>query len=71
MAIARMEAKTRKQDIYVIDLTRGTESRLTFDPADDTAPIWSHGTGNRIVWASNRTGTFQLYQKSGERRWSG
>ena len=63
VAIARMEAKTRKQDIYVIDLTRGTESRLTFDPADDTAPIWSHD-GNRIVWASNRTGTFQLYQKS-------
>src|SRR5215813_1080345 len=62
VVVARMDAKTRRQDIYVIDLTRGTESRLTFDPADDTLPIWSHD-GNRIVWASNRTGTHQLYQK--------
>jgi Tol biopolymer transport system component len=57
-----MDARTRRQDLYVIDLTRGTESRLTFDPADDTLPIWSHD-GNRIVWASNRTGTYQIYQK--------
>ncbi|HEU0175536.1 MAG TPA: protein kinase [Blastocatellia bacterium] len=62
VVVARMDARTRRQDLYVIDLTRGTESRLTFDPADDTLPIWSHD-GNRIVWASNRTGTYQIYQK--------
>jgi Tol biopolymer transport system component len=62
VVVARMEARTRRTDLYVIDLTRGTESRLTFDPAEDTRPIWSHD-GNRIVWASNRTGTYQLYQK--------
>jgi Tol biopolymer transport system component len=62
VVVARMEARTRRTDIYVIDLARGTDSRLTFDPADDTLPSWSHD-GNRIVWASNRTGTFQLYQK--------
>ena len=62
VVIARLDGKTRRQDLYVIDLARGTESRLTFDPADDTLPIWSHD-GNRIVWASNRTGTHQLYQK--------
>jgi eukaryotic-like serine/threonine-protein kinase len=62
VVIARMDAKTRRQDLYVIDLTRGTESRLTFDPADDSLPVWSRD-GNRIVWASNRTGTHQLYQK--------
>ena len=62
VVVARMDAKTRRQDLYVIDLTRGTESRLTFDPADDSLPVWSRD-GNRIVWASNRTGTHQLYQK--------
>jgi Tol biopolymer transport system component len=62
VVVARMDAKTRRQDLYVIDLTRGTESRLTFDPADDSHPVWSRD-GNRIVWASNRTGTHQLYQK--------
>jgi Tol biopolymer transport system component len=62
VVVARMDAKTRRQDLYVIDLTRGAESRLTFDPADDSLPVWSRD-GNRIVWASNRTGTHQLYQK--------
>jgi Tol biopolymer transport system component len=62
VVIARWQAKKRLYDIYMIDLTRGTESRLTYDPADDSYPIWSHD-GSRIVWASNRAGTYQLYQK--------
>ncbi len=62
VAIARIQAKKRLYDIYVLDLTRGSESRLTFDPGDDSYPIWSHD-GSRIVWASNRAGTYQLYQK--------
>jgi Tol biopolymer transport system component len=62
VAVARVEAKAGKFDIYVIDLTRGAESRLTFDPADDSYPIWTPD-GSRIVWVSNRAGAYQLYQK--------
>jgi Tol biopolymer transport system component len=46
----------------VIDLARGTSLKLTFDPVNDIWPIWSPD-GSRIVWASNRGGTYQLYQK--------
>jgi Tol biopolymer transport system component len=62
VAVARTEARDGKHDIYVIDLARGAESRLTFDPADDSYPIWAPD-GNRIVWASNRAGSHQFYQK--------
>jgi serine/threonine protein kinase len=51
------------QDIWVLDSIRGVTSRLTFDPAIDNLPIWSPD-GVRIVWPSNRGGSFDLYIKS-------
>jgi Tol biopolymer transport system component len=50
-------------DIWLLDLARGTMTRLTFDAAAEAAPVWS-GDGSRIFFASNRdTGKFNLYQK--------
>ena len=63
VAIARWQDKKRQYDIFVIDLMRGAQSRLTFDPDDDKSPIWSHD-GSRIAWYSNRAGANQFYQKS-------
>jgi serine/threonine protein kinase/Tol biopolymer transport system component len=48
--------------LWLIDLARGTSSRFTFGPADDFSAVWSPD-GSRIVFASNRTGVFTLYQK--------
>lgn len=62
VAVMRMDAKTGTVDISVIDLTRNTESRLTFDPAGDGSPVWSPD-GSRIVWYSNRGQSHHLYQK--------
>jgi Tol biopolymer transport system component len=62
LAVARRSPQAGTNDIYVIELARGVSSRLTLDPADDTAPTWSPD-GRRIVWASNRGGVYQLYQK--------
>jgi Tol biopolymer transport system component len=42
-------------DIWVRDLTRGISSRLTFDVADEIAPIWSPD-GNRIAFGRLRRG---------------
>ena len=50
------------QDIWSIEVARGTPRRLTFDPANDIYPIWSPD-GSRIVFGSNRDGTVNLYQK--------
>jgi eukaryotic-like serine/threonine-protein kinase len=50
-------------DIWLIDLARGTNSRFTFDPADDTYPAFSPD-GSQVVFTSNRGGKFGLYVKS-------
>ena len=38
-------------------------TRFTFEPGTDGDPIWSPD-GSRVVWASNREGRFQLYEKA-------
>jgi Tol biopolymer transport system component len=40
-------------------------SRFTFDPADDRYTIWSPD-GARVVFASNRNGAYNLYQKAAD-----
>jgi Tol biopolymer transport system component len=49
-------------DLWMRDLQRGVTSRFTFDPGNDTFPIWSPD-GSRIAWFSSRGGSFGLYQK--------
>ncbi len=51
------------EDIWLVDLARGTETRFTSDPAIDHDPIWSPD-GSLIVWNSNREKLADLYQKS-------
>jgi len=63
VAIGRVDAHTGTTDIWLLDLARGIPSRLTFDPANDSFPIWSPD-GSRIVFASSREGARNLYQKS-------
>jgi len=53
----------RDADIWIRDLARGLTSRLTFDPASDSSPVWSPD-GSRIAFRSMRTGLGDLYQKS-------
>ena len=45
---------------------QGTHNRrLTFGPADDRYPIWSPD-GKRVVFASNRSGSYDLYEKAAD-----
>jgi len=62
LAVGIMDPQTKTRDIWVIDLVRGTRTRLTFDPADDINPVWSPD-GTRIAFTSNRKGERDLYQK--------
>jgi len=50
------------RDIWIIDLARGNPTRFTFDPAVDWLPVWSPD-GSKILFASNREGDFNLYEK--------
>jgi len=49
-------------DEWLLDLSSGRPSRLTFDPSDDNTSAWTPD-GSRIVWSSIRNGWYELYQK--------
>src|SRR5262249_53636197 len=49
-------------DIWILDLARDLLNRLTFDATADAVPVWSPD-GSQIVFDSNRSGVYDLYQK--------
>jgi len=49
-------------DTWTYDFARRVRTRLTFEPADDSYPIWS-ADGSRIVFSSGRSGAGDLYAK--------
>ncbi|MEN6606772.1 MAG: protein kinase, partial [Bryobacteraceae bacterium] len=51
------------EDLWLIELERGSSTRLTIDAANESYPVWSPD-GKQIVFASNRGGQFDLYRKS-------
>src|SRR6202011_3602252 len=57
------DPRSGRADIWIRDLTRGVSSRFTFGAADEVAPLWSPD-GSRIVFSDNRSGTYDLYEKS-------
>jgi Tol biopolymer transport system component len=63
VAYSLTDARNDTRDIWVRDLARDTASRLTFDPANDVAPLWSRD-GERIFFMSNRGGNFAVMAKA-------
>jgi len=61
LIVERVDAQTGTNDLWLIELARGTMSRFTFDPADDLCPIWSPD-GRRIIYYSARE-PHGFYQK--------
>jgi len=49
-------------DIWILDLGLGALNRFTSEGTAEAGPIWS-ADGSRIVFNSNRTGVFDLYEK--------
>ena len=62
VAFQRLDPEKGASDIWVMELARGTTSRLTFDPANDGDAVWSPD-GGRVVFSSMREGLPNLYQK--------
>jgi serine/threonine protein kinase len=61
--VAVVSLNQPNNEVLLLDLARNTTSRFTFDPANDTYPVWSPD-GSQIVWTSNRGGVANLYQKA-------
>jgi eukaryotic-like serine/threonine-protein kinase len=62
IAFRRVDRQTRSEDLWMLDLLRGTESRFTFRPARDDDPVWSPD-GSKILFDSNPDGVSNLHQK--------
>ena len=62
LAMDLSDSRSDKSDIWIRDLVRGVTSRFTFDPANETAPVWSPD-GSRLVYSSDRKGPPALYAK--------
>jgi eukaryotic-like serine/threonine-protein kinase len=61
LAIAKMETDASNvSHIWLMDLTRGTLSRLTSVPPNDWFPVWAPDT-SRIAFSSARDGPLNLY----------
>jgi eukaryotic-like serine/threonine-protein kinase len=50
------------RDLWLLELGSGIFSRFTFDPRDDSDPIWT-ADSKAVVFSSNRRGTLDLYRK--------
>jgi Tol biopolymer transport system component len=62
VALELLDATSYTKDIWVMELGRGVLTRLTFDSANETFPIWSPD-GKWIMFASDRDdGWWQLYR---------
>jgi Tol biopolymer transport system component len=62
LAVGIRDPQTKTLDIWIFDLLRGTKTRLTFDPSDDTNPFWSPD-GTQIAFSSDRMGQRDIYRK--------
>jgi eukaryotic-like serine/threonine-protein kinase len=62
VSVSILDEAGKGEDIWLYDVARGLRTRFTFGPANAFA-VWSPD-GNRIVFASRRKGTFDMYQKN-------
>jgi eukaryotic-like serine/threonine-protein kinase len=63
LAVTRMDTQLGTRDLWLFDLMRGTQSRFTFDPVDETNPTWSPN-GARLAFSSFGKGSIDIYQKT-------
>jgi serine/threonine protein kinase/Tol biopolymer transport system component len=59
------ENSDERADIFVLDLARGSETRLTSGQADNRAAVWSPD-GKQIAFNSNREGKWDLYVRAAD-----
>ncbi len=63
LAVAPPEAGAGRYDTWLLELGRGTLTRLTF--GEGRRPLWSPD-GERVIFASRREGTFSIFSKAAD-----
>ncbi|MGH2567608.1 MAG: hypothetical protein ACRDGA_04665, partial [Bacteroidota bacterium] len=63
LVVDLFDPQSRNIDVWLCEIARDVWTRFTFDPAVDRDPLWSPD-GGRIVFGSNRTGRYHLYQRA-------
>ncbi len=63
IAIDALEEGASNEDIWIHDIRRNSDTRLTFDKASEIVPEWSPD-GSKVYFSSNRTGIYCVYEKN-------
>ena len=60
-----LRVRPPNNDVWIVDLITGGSTRLTYDPATDTQPVWSPD-GKWVAWVSNRNNEPGLFRKAAD-----
>jgi len=63
VAVCRDDPRTGTPDIWIMEISRGTQSRLTFHPRWEVYPVWSPD-GSRLAFAWDKEGHTDIYLKA-------
>jgi hypothetical protein len=65
VAVTQLDREGGNSNIWVLDLQRGTSTKVTFSAGRNDFAIWSPD-GKSVAFASNRTGHLDLYRKNAD-----
>lgn len=58
-----LDDAAKNTDLWIHDIKRNSNTRLTFDKGVEIVPVWSPDD-KKIFFSSNRTGKFSVYEKN-------
>ncbi|HSP07938.1 MAG TPA: hypothetical protein VLR94_12235, partial [Acidobacteriota bacterium] len=62
VVIEKRDLETDNNDLWIVELSRGTFSRFTFESSNEVSPVWSPD-GKAVIYCSNPDGRINIYQK--------